>query len=398
MQKHKNICNLRLPLLRGWYPVLLSLLAVVPLVAADEYWLFAGQSNMSPKSQPRAAFSALPAGVKRQVLAAQHDGRPISFWLSKPGGQAQLQRAFEQLGDNSLDVFVWQQGESNQSLWFLYEAELLELIKRIRAQANNPNLQIIINQLGPRRQKAGLMTSTKLGKTKHNKTTPVFDSYWNMAFMREVQRRVAVADPNIDIVATIDLTVKDGIHFDGSSQKIIGQRVALVASKQPGGPIPVGVQRDPNDSKTLLVRFERVAGELRLVDGWQQNAALSKSPPTALPADLSQWPVTADMHPNLLLPPAELRYPTQGIVRDYHTIAFTFADEIHSGDLFHWGFDVGANPEGDMTVQPSLTGITDDTEYYCRRRGFIAGFFAIARVLAIELIAGDSTAPIFDQL
>jgi hypothetical protein len=48
-------------------------------------------------------------------------------------------------------------------------------------------------------------------------------------------------------------------------------------------------------------------------------------------------------------------------VRDANTVAFTFAEDVRSGDLFHWGFDVGANPPGDTSVQPSLTGLTDDS-------------------------------------
>jgi hypothetical protein len=205
-----------------------------------------------------------------------------------------LDTAFASLGDEPLDVFVWQQGESNQSLWFLYEAELRELIRRIRAWSNNPKLKIIINQLGPRREKAGLLSKVAMGKTKHNRSTAVFMSYWDIAFLREIQRRVALSDPNIEIVSTIDLTVKDGIHFDGTSQKEIGRRVGLVVQGSGGGPLPVAVSRDADDPKTLLLSCERVSGSVQVVDGWQQNVALSPRRGRQLPA-FAEWPISISM-------------------------------------------------------------------------------------------------------
>jgi hypothetical protein len=60
---------------------LTALVALMSMIAqmngAEEYWLFAGQSNMSPKAQSRNAFATLPSGIKRHVLAAQHDGKPF---------------------------------------------------------------------------------------------------------------------------------------------------------------------------------------------------------------------------------------------------------------------------------------------------------------------------------
>ena len=314
---------------------------------------------MSPKGQSRNAFAQLPKGVKRTVLQAQSDGKPISFWLTGKG-KDHFDKAFAQLGDQPLYAFVWQQGESNQSRWFSYEAEFTELLQSIRQRANNPEVKIIINQLGPRRQKTGTLANVKMNKHKKLKAN-VFKSYWDMALMREVQRRIALSDPHIEIVATVDLQVKDGIHFNGDSQKEIGRRVGLVASGHGGGPVPTTVKRDAADPNTVLFHFDRVSGNITMVDGWQTNIALSPKPATPIPEQLGDWQPVQAMHPTVVLPPDDLVYPTDVTARDATTLAITFNRPVQAGDLLHWGYDVGANDEGDNETQPSLTGITDDT-------------------------------------
>ena len=52
-----------------------------------------------------------------------------------------------------------------------------------------------------------------LGKSKHNKKTHNYISYWNMAFMRELQRRFAMSDPHVHIINTADLTLRDKASF-----------------------------------------------------------------------------------------------------------------------------------------------------------------------------------------
>lgn len=120
--------------------------------------------------------------------------------------------------------------------------------------------------------------------------------------------------------------------------------------------------RDPENPKILLLRCSRVSGSLELVEGWKTNAALSAAPAVGLPADLSDWPPEEAMHPARLLPPEELRYPIHAELRDPDTIAFHFASPIKRGELFHWCFAYGSNPEGvNVDVQPSLTGIRDES-------------------------------------
>ena len=55
------------------YCLLVTVLALTQFtqLQAEEYWLFAGQSNMSPKGQSRAAFTVMPQDTKRKMLQAQ---------------------------------------------------------------------------------------------------------------------------------------------------------------------------------------------------------------------------------------------------------------------------------------------------------------------------------------
>lgn len=334
-------------------------------VAAEEFWLFAGQSNMNPGGQSRAAFAALDAAGqtgRRRMVSAQHDGMPIQFWHPDNRGGAMLDAAFERIGDGQLVAFVWQQGETNQSSWHTYGAELSALVARVRERSGNPALPVFLNQLGPRYEKVGLRT--KVGTKRQRRTGEIgFVTYWNMAFMRELQRQVALADPHVHLIMTADLTLRDlGVHFDGDSHRTIGQRVAAAAAGTGAGAIPLRVQRDPEDARTVLMTCTRLTGHLQLVDGWQQNLAISPAPTAPLPATLADWTLAEEQHPTRLLPPDGLRFPVSAEIRGDDTVAWTFAEAVPDGAYLHWCFANGSNPEGVVDQgQPSLTGLIDDS-------------------------------------
>ena len=332
-------------------------------VHADSYWLFAGQSNMAERSQSRVVFNMMKEkGVRPipKMLAAQNDGKPIQFWYPENKGGQKLDAAFANVGEGKLDAFVWQQGESNQGGWYYYGQEVKDLIDRVRKRSGNMELPVYLNQLGPRYRKKGNSTlqsmnaSNKAGRTH-------FVSFWDMGLMREVQRRVALADPNVHLVMVADLTIHDGwVHLDGDSHREIGRRIGELHTKGAGGAIPYRVMRDPANPKVLLLKCVRVSESLKIVDGWKENAALSSAPSKPIPSAFEEWPPEEGMHPTLLLPPDELRYPVDANLRAPDIIAFTFKDPIQAGDLFHWCFKYGSNPEGVTEgVQASLTGITD---------------------------------------
>ena len=111
----------------------------------------------------------------------------------------------------------------------------------------------------------------------------------------------------------------------------------------------------------MILECERVTGSLTVIDGWKENIAISPKPAKKLPTSLGEWPVAAEWNPTAVLPPKDLIFPISAKDRSATTIAFTFAQTIKPGDLFHWAFAYGSNPEGVVDdVQPSLTGLTDD--------------------------------------
>ena len=212
-------------------------------------------------------------------------------------------------------------------------------------QAGNPELPIVINQLGILKRK-NLSKRPKGG-------------VWSVGFMREIQRRVAEADPHVHLVMTADLTLADRrIHFDRESHKEIGRRVGLALAGRPAGPLIDSVTISPKDPKVVLLRCKRVHGSLSVEDGWQY--AVGISPAVELPASFSQWP--KKLSTDKLLSPELVRRAQSAEVVDKQTIALTFSEPIAAGDLFHWCWQFGRNEEGDAEdSQPSLTGIRDQS-------------------------------------
>ncbi|WP_309398125.1 sialate O-acetylesterase [Cerasicoccus maritimus] len=251
------------------FTLLLGLLAVVQVHAADDsvplpdkehfhLYLLAGQSNMAgrgfvdeadntphprvvmldkeghwvpavdPVHYDKKAAGVGPGRTFAEVLAAEDDtvvigliptacgGSSITKWV--PGGYHDqtkshpyddaLVRTHQAMEQGTLKGVLWHQGESDckEPLSSQYQENLTQLIERFRAEFNDPNLPIVIGQLGqfPARQ-------------------------WN-AQRREVdqaQRAVAESTPNVVFVPSDGLTSNpDMVHINAESQREFGHRYA----------------------------------------------------------------------------------------------------------------------------------------------------------------------------
>jgi hypothetical protein len=101
---------------------------------------------------------------------------------------------------------LWHQGESDTKTESipLYKGRLEELFSTFRTVTKNKKLYILIGELGSYSNNA---------------------ENW-MKLNKQIEA-YAVTDPNSIIITTVDLKCKeDRIHFDGESQRLLGQRFA----------------------------------------------------------------------------------------------------------------------------------------------------------------------------
>ena len=101
---------------------------------------------------------------------------------------------------------IWHQGEGNRKNWKTYSNKLINLIKNIRKDLNKNDLPFIVGEIGNWRI-----------TTKQNS-----DSINNV--LRNIKNKIN----NVDYVSVSDLSHKgDSVHFDRSSQLVLGERYAL---------------------------------------------------------------------------------------------------------------------------------------------------------------------------
>lgn len=154
-------------------------------------------------------------------------GSPIDSWT--PGGFHQqtqshplddcLSRTKIALKHGRLRGILWHQGESNAKpgLAHAYESKLEELIERLRAEFESPQLPVLIGQLG---------------QFEEVPWTP------EKFFVDRAHRKVAERLPHTEFVSTNGLGHKgDRVHFDAASARELGHRyfqaLRWLRAKQP---------------------------------------------------------------------------------------------------------------------------------------------------------------------
>lgn len=109
-------------------------------------------------------------------------------------------------------ALLWHQGESDTHPDTIpgYEHRIEELFKKMRAVAKNETLPVLIGELGS--------FSTDNG---------------NWSQINQAMHRYAEKDMHAHVIDTSDLKpMNDLIHFDGPSQRLLGQRMAAAFLKQ----------------------------------------------------------------------------------------------------------------------------------------------------------------------
>ncbi|QXD26264.1 sialate O-acetylesterase [Opitutia bacterium ISCC 51] len=150
------------------------------------------------------------------LIPAACGGSPIESW--QPGGyhiqthsppyDDAISRTRTALKDGVLKGILWHQGESDsrKDRARHYEKRLRALVKRFRGEFNNPELPMVIGQLGQFPEKPW---------DEHRKRVD------------RAQQAVVQYFPQMDFVSSNGLTpMEDNTHFDSKSLRIFGQRYA----------------------------------------------------------------------------------------------------------------------------------------------------------------------------
>ena len=156
---------------------------------------------------PADTIGLIPSAVGGSPVAAWHPGAFYAPTDSHPYDDA-LRRLTAALADGELEAVLWHQGESDSrpELAPAYRDELADLFDRFRAAAGNPELPILIGQLGRFQEKPWDEWRTEIDR---------------------VHREIADADPFIAYVSSEGLSHKgDTLHFDAASSRALGRRFA----------------------------------------------------------------------------------------------------------------------------------------------------------------------------
>jgi len=234
--------------------------------AHTQYKLLAKQSKQNP-------IGGVGPGMYFAKHVFEQTGRPIGLIPSALGGSRMDQWYPEKKseGDNSLygaminrihsvgieniKGFIWSQGESEAMKLTTdkYEADLLRLIKSVRKEVNNPDLPVILVQIGRH-----IIYDTKQDKT------------WEE--IREIQRKVVSESKNVYMVTGIDLPLDDCAHISTDGQKRLGKRIAEIALtyvyNQPGHAKQISLESmkmckdEKSNSNYLYLHYSGVCGKL----------------------------------------------------------------------------------------------------------------------------------------
>lgn len=208
-------------------------------------------------------------GVPVGLIPAAHGGTSMQQWDPARKGQgghslygATLERV-KAIGGRVAGI-LWYQGESdaNPADAALYQARMTALVQSFRADLNSPDLPFLFVQLGP------FITDPDPGLV----------AGWNQ--VREFQRLLLGTLPNVGMVSAIDCGLDDGIHIDTAGLKILGRRLAAVASGRPT-PALRSAAFEPEHGR-LRVSFDHVQGALQS-EGRPNGFTLRDSSGTELP-------------------------------------------------------------------------------------------------------------------
>lgn len=216
-------------------------------------------SSPAPRDTARAKGSGLgltfaktlteATGIPIGLIPSAHGGTSMQQWEPSRkgiGGDSLYGATLERVRANGGKVagILWYQGESdaNPQDALLYRSRMIELIQSFRADFGQPELPFYFVQLG------GWVADP----------SPDYLNGWNS--VRDSQRVLSSALPNVGMVSAIDCGLDDGIHIDTPGLKALGRRLAAVAFGHPA-PALNSITRD-DAAHQLRVSFANVQGPL----------------------------------------------------------------------------------------------------------------------------------------
>ena len=228
-------------------------------------------NNPYPKAKPKrgtgpgASFGLemyKTTGIPQGLIACAHGGTSMDQWdpaLKKEGGYSlygALYQRLQMLGGKVAGL-LWYQGcneggcaEKSEA----YEERTRKLFAAVRRDCRNPQLPIVLAQLGP------VITSSDENRN------PVF---WMT--VRRAQYNIAHKIKNCACVPAIDLEIDDTVHLSNKSVNILGKRFAAAMNQLRGveGFLPqiepgaIKCVPDPvTQNAKIIIKFKNVCGKL----------------------------------------------------------------------------------------------------------------------------------------
>ncbi|MFH1571726.1 MAG: sialate O-acetylesterase [Gemmatimonadota bacterium] len=227
----------------------------------------ANRLGSNPSHSPWLTFGKVlqaELGVPIGLIPASLGGSALASWVPGAGGilYENLRRYLADAGGAARGV-VWYQGESDTGpeQRAVYAERFRKLVAGLRRTLRNPHLPVITTQLN--RLIAEPYTSQTHG-------------WWEE--MRQIQRDLAHAIPDVFLISTLDLGLSDGIHTGALGNLAIGQRAAAAAL---GGAYGRDVKYLHPDCRRAVRRSARLV-ELHF-DGVDERLHFENNIPEQLP-------------------------------------------------------------------------------------------------------------------
>lgn len=194
-----------------WVPAVAPLHFDKPMAAVGPGLSFA---RALVERDPELVIGLIPTAVGGSPITAWEPGEVYAETGAKPYDDA-LVRTRRAMQDGELRAVLWHQGESdaNPQAAPLYEARLRTLIGRFRSEFGNPDLPVLIGQLGQWPEKP-------------------WDDSWKM--VDQAHRDIAASVPGVRFVSAEGLAHKgDVLHFNSAAARELGRRYAAAYLAMP---------------------------------------------------------------------------------------------------------------------------------------------------------------------
>lgn len=218
-----------------------------PLAGAELLKFNAARTKGAGLGLPFAVEMVRRTGVPIGLLSCAHGGTSMDQWnpaLKSKGGESLYGSTFRrvQAAGGKVAGVLWYQGEAdaNPAAAPAFQEKFERLIAAMREDFGNPRLPFYYVQIG-----------------RHIASANVAE--WNQ--VQEAQRLTEARVPSTGMVAAVDMSLDDGIHVGTQDLKLLGRRLANLASgRTKKGPRPeAAVARD----NVVRVTFTGVNGSLR---------------------------------------------------------------------------------------------------------------------------------------